>query len=99
MADIPHDERLALLEEAFRTVEASHGCMSNVPHYIGCILTGVIVVSMMFAGMGIVWCVIAGAPAYFGALITGVIMWRRSVSLELQRVVSKLVAARARQSK
>jgi len=92
---IPAEQRQAVMEEAVRTVNASHGKMSNVPHYVGCALAAAIILPLAVMNKGLLITVLAGVPAYALSLLVGIALWRRSMVRELRVVVSRIVAARA----
>ena len=92
---LPADQRQSVMEEAVRTVNASHGKMSNVPHYVGCALAAAIIIPLAMMNKGPLIAVLAGAPAYALCLLVGIVLWRRSMVRELRVVVSRIVAARA----
>jgi hypothetical protein len=86
------DQRQAVLEEAFLSVDVSHGQMSNVAHYVGCTLIVILVLLMMITGQSILLAILAGIPMYFGSLAVGLFFWRRSITLELEKVIKQLIA-------
>jgi hypothetical protein len=83
----PADQRQQVLEDAVRSVNKTHGRMSNVPHYVGAALTMVIILLMFIAGYGFLAALLAAAPAYVGAMVVGIFLWRRSMVDELRRVI------------
>jgi hypothetical protein len=85
--EVPADQRQQVLEEAVRSVNQTHGRMSNVPHYVGVALTMVIILLMFIAGYGFVAMLLASAPAYVGAMVVGIVLWRRSMVVELRRAI------------
>lgn len=92
---IPVEQRQAVMEEAVRMVNATHGKMSNVPHYVGCALTAAIVLPPAIMNKGLLVAVLVGVPAYAMCLVVGVVLWRRSMVRELRAVVSRVIAGRA----
>jgi Na+/glutamate symporter len=91
---VPAEQRQALIEEAIRTVKATHGKMSNVLHYFGCALAAAIILPLAVMNKGSLMAVLAGVPAYALCLVVGVVLWRRSMVRELRVVVSRIIAAR-----
>ena len=92
---VPPAERQSVMEEAVRTVNATHGRMSNVPHYVGCALAAAIILPLAAMNKGALVAVLAGVPAYVLCLLVGIVLWRRSMLRELRTVVSRIIAARA----
>lgn len=95
LESIPAEQRQSVMEEAVRVVNASHGKMSNVPHYVGCALAVAIILPLAVMNKGPLLAVLAGVPAYALCLLVGIVLWRRSMVRELRVVVSRIVAARA----
>ena len=91
---LPLDQQRAVMEEALLLVKTSHGQMSNAAHYVGCALSVVVVSWIVIAGRGMFFAILAGAPAYFGSLLVGFFMWRRSIAVELQKVIERLISTR-----
>jgi Na+/glutamate symporter len=94
LEQLPPDQQQAVVEEAIRSVTASHGQMSNVAHYVGCALVAIVVLSMIMAGQSMPVTILAALPAYPGSLLVGYFLWRRSVEAEVNKVVRQLIAAR-----
>jgi hypothetical protein len=92
---LPPEQRQSVLEEAARTVNATHGKMSNVPHYVGCGLAAAIVLPLAVMNKGPLVAVLPAALAYMLCLLVGIVLRRRSMVRELRLVVSRTVAARA----
>jgi hypothetical protein len=92
---VPAEQRQSVLEEAVRTVNGTHGKMSNVPHYVGCALMATTVLPLAVMNKGAFVAVIAGVPVYALSLLIGILLWRRSMTRELRAVVSRIMAARA----
>ena len=92
---IPAEQRQSVMEEAVRTVNATHGKMSTVPHFVGCALAAAIIVPLAMTDKGPLVAVLAGLPAYVLSLLVGIALWRRSMVRELRIVVGRIVAARA----
>jgi hypothetical protein len=92
---ISPEQRQSVMEEAVRTVNVTHGRMSNVPHYVGCVLAAVIILPVALMNNDVLVAVLVGVPAYFLCLLVGILRWRRSMLRELRAVVSRITAARA----
>ncbi len=92
---VPADQRQALLEEAVRQTNATHGKMSPIPHYVGCALSIAIVLSLAIMNRPLLIAMLAGGTAYVASLLIGVLMWRRSQVRAVRAALSRLIAARA----
>ena len=95
LESIPAEQRQSVMEEAVRTVNASHGKMSNSPHYVGCALAAAVVLPLAVTDKGPLVAVLAGVPAYALCVAIGIVLWRRSMVRELRIVISRIIAARA----
>ena len=96
---LPPDQQRAVFDQALSLVEASHGQMSNMAHYVGCALTAIIVLLMAMTGQSIFLAILAGIPAYFGSLLVGFFLWRKSIAIELEKVIRQLIANPSQPSK
>jgi hypothetical protein len=92
---IPADQRQSVLEEAVRTVNATHGKMPNTAHYVGCAAAAAIVLPLAIMGKGMLVAVPAGMLGYASSLAIGFVLWRRSMVRELRSVVSRILAAQS----
>jgi len=89
------ERRQSVMEEALRTVNTTHGKMSNMAHYFGCALAAAIIIPLAMMNKGLLIAALAGVPAYALSLLVGIVLWRRSMIRELRVVVSRIAAARA----
>src|SRR5256885_16790892 len=83
LESIPEDQRRSVLDEAIRTVNTTHGKMSNVFHYVGCALVAAIVLPMAVTGKSIVAAALAGVAGYVLCLIVGFLDWGRATGRRL----------------
>jgi hypothetical protein len=92
---VPPEQRQSVMEEVVRTVNTTHGKMSNVPHYVGCALAAAIILPLALMNRGPLVAVLTGVPAYGLCLLVGIVLWRRSLVRELRVVVPRIIAAHA----
>lgn len=89
------EQQEELLNAAAKSVRATHGRMSNVPHYIGCALTAISVAAFALTNQGLVIATVVGATVYLGCLTIGFLLLRYSLLRETRRVLRDLIARAA----
>jgi len=89
---VPQDQRWAILTEALRTVNATHGKMGRGPHYAGMALTAIVILPLVIMNVGVISAVFAGMAAYIACLVVGILLWRRAMIRELRRAIAQAVS-------
>ena len=89
---VPQDQRWAILTEAVRTVNATHGKMGRGPHYAGMALTAIVILPLVIMNVGVISAVFAGMAAYIACLVVGILLWRRAMIRELRRAIAQAVS-------
>jgi len=65
---VPQDQRWAILTEAVRTVNATHGKMGRGPHYAGMALTAIVILPLVIMNVGVISAVFAGMARLYRLL-------------------------------